>query len=155
MTGTELLAAAALAGAAVSAVGTIQQGAAAANAAEFNARVAEQEAELAKATASVEEERLRARNRALLASQIAATAKSGLGLAGSPLAVMAETAGQAELDALSVRFAGSTKEAFRRSEASIARFEGKQLQSGSFFTAGATILSGAAKAGQIKLLGDE
>lgn len=139
-------AALAVAGAAVSAVSAIQQGRAAEELAEFETDQARLEAQRARAQASADEQAQRARARRFFATQQAAAAKSGLAPVGSPLEVFAESAAEAEIDALSIRAAGSVESARLLRQGEIRRFEGRQARRASFFRAGATLLGGAARA---------
>ncbi len=102
---------------ALQAVGAIQQGQATKEQADFNAAIAErnaqiseQEADLARRGAAFEEAQLKRNLAHLRGAQAAAVGASGLSLEGSPLHIMAETAAEAELDALAIRFAGTVAE---------------------------------------------
>jgi hypothetical protein len=92
-------------------------------------------AKLAKQEAAFEEDANRMRARQILAEQRVGYAKAGVTLEGSPLNVMEDTAAQAELDALAIRFGGRTKSLKYRSEG----FEG--------------LVSGVGQAGQALLTG--
>lgn len=143
MTSTEVLIALTAFSAVVGAAGTLQAGAAQAEAAEFNARVSEQEAQRARQAAAFEEQRLRDAARRVAGAQRAAIGASGIGFEGSPLLVMADTAEEAELDALAIRFSGSTAEARAKSQAALDRLQARQARTAGFFQAGASILGGA------------
>ncbi len=138
MTGTEALIALTAFSAVVGAAGALQAGAAQAEAAEFNARVSEQQARRARQAAAFEEQRLRDAG-----AQRAAIGASGIGFEGSPLLVMADTAEEAELDAPAIRFSGSTAEARAKSQAALDRLQARQARTAGFFQAGASILGGA------------
>lgn len=104
-------------GTAVSTVGSIQQGRAAAaaataqaNAADQNAKISAKQAELAAQNGAREEREMRQRGAAFAASQKAGFSASGLDIgAGSPLSVLMDTNYQNELDALTVRRNASNK----------------------------------------------
>lgn len=149
MTGIEIAAGAALAASAVAAAGTIVQGQASSDMADYNARVSENEAVAAKQQAAYEEERQRERAARLRSSTRAAVAKSGLDLEGSPLTVMEDTAVNAEMDALAVRYSGSVADARARSQAGLDRMQGAAARTGSYFSAGASLLNGASALGRI------
>ena len=136
----------AVAGAAVAAAGAIEQGKAAEKLADFESDEARKEAARARAQAAADEQASRARARRFFASQQAAAAKSGLAPVGSPLEVFAESAAEAEIDALSIRAAGGVESARLLRQGAIRKFEGKQEKRASFFKAGATLLGGASRA---------
>ncbi len=137
----------AIAAAGVAAAGAIQQGRAQKKIGEFNAKLAEREAERAREVARFKEKQLREEGRAFRSKQIAAAASQGRDVTeGSPLLLRQETAEDIELDALAVRFQGSAEAARLEGEARLSRFRGKQAQTASFFKAGTTLLGGAASA---------
>ena len=98
-------------GTAVSTVGAIQQGRAAAaaataqaNAAEQNAKISAKQAELAAQNGAREEREMRQRGAAIIGAQKAGYGASGLDIgAGSPLDILTDTRYQNELDSLNVR----------------------------------------------------
>jgi hypothetical protein len=123
------LAATAAAGA-MSYVGQRQQAKATEAAAEFNAKVAENEAIRVEQERSEQARRTRIENRRLLGKQRALVAKSGVTMAGSPLELMAETAGELELGVLDMNRAAQAKQEQLRSQATLTRFEGAQQAKG-------------------------
>lgn len=147
--GPEIAAIAALASAGISAVGAVAQGNSAKAMADYNAQVSENDAAAARAAANYEEGRLRERSARLLSAQRAAIAASGIDLEGSPLAVMEETALEAEMDALAIRQQGSVAAARSMSQAALSRMEGKAAKTASYFQAGASLLNGASAYGRI------
>lgn len=141
---------AAVAAAGVAAAGQIQQGKAIKKASDFNARQAELEAQRAKEVAAFEEQRSREASRRFAGAQRASYARQGIELGeGSPLLALTETAEQAELDGLAIRYAGNAKAARSLAEASLQRFQGKQAVKASYFQAGATVLTGISRAASI------
>ena len=113
-------------------MGTLQQGEAAEQAAMFNAELREIEGR--------EKERLiRKRGRADLSRIRAAIGKSGVTSAGSPMEVLAESAANAEMDALNARFGYQT-------DATVIRAEGRSRKRASRISAAASLLSGGAQA---------
>lgn len=123
------LAAAAI-GAGIQVAGNIQQAKAAKASAEFNAKVAENEAVRVEQERSEDNRRLRIRNRRLQATQRVLTAKGGVTEAGSPLEIMAETAGELELDVLDLNRARFAKVQQLKGVAEITRFEGRARATG-------------------------
>lgn len=140
--------AASIAGTAVSVMSAMNQGAAMQKQAEYNAQVAERQALAARQAASLEEERHRDKTRKLLSSQRAAIAASGLDLEGSPLAVMEETAAEAELDALLIRHSGNMSELQAKSQAAADRLAGRTARIQGYYGAGASLLNGVSALGR-------
>lgn len=122
----------ALAAAAVSAFGAIQQGNAAsasykaqAQASEYNAKIQEDNAARISREASIKEDNLRRQQAYFLGRQRAAIAESGVGLgSGSALDIQQDSETQAELDALTVRYEGETQRRAFLQDASLQRYEG-------------------------------
>ena len=142
MTGIEVAAAAAAVSGIVGAVSAVSQGNAAADAAEFNAAVAENDAIATRQAAEFEEDRLRRRSKRVLASQRASFGASGVTAEGSPLLVMQDSAAEAEIDALAIRYSGSIQEARAKSQAAADRAEARAARRGGFARAGTSLLTG-------------
>jgi hypothetical protein len=150
-----------VASAAVSAVGAIQQGAAAAaqgrsqqQAQQYNAVVKQQNAELARQQAGAREEQQRRGARQILGQQRAALAQAGIGMTGSALDIEEQSAVRAEMDALTIAYEGelqakgllaSAQQDLFQGEAALAA--GRNAQTASYISAGASLLSGAASYG--------
>lgn len=137
-----IMLAATLASTALGVVSSIQQGKAQAQAHKYNAAVAQNEAIAARQAAAFEADRVRQRRDKVLSSQRAAFGKSGLALEGSPLALMEDTAAEAELDALVVQHQGSVMAARAESQAALDRMQAKQARTAGYFGAGASVLRG-------------
>ena len=127
---------------------------------DYNARVLEGHAEAARQSAAFEEVKQRREARRLKAAQRARYAKGGVVMTeGTPLRVLTETAAEAELDALAIRYAGEVKakgyEAqahISEMEADVSRWEGKQRKRAARLGAGRTILSGIGDIALLKAL---
>lgn len=126
------------AGTALSSLGTalsvgsaLGQGKAAESAAEFNARQVEIEA-------SSKERAQRSLAQRQIGSIRANIGKSGVTSAGTPLAVLAESAANAEIDALNTRTTGQSQASLYRASGANARRQGNLM-------AGTSLLSGAGK----------
>lgn len=149
---------------AVSAVGAIQQGAAASaqgraqqQAQQYNAIVKEQNARLARQQAGSREEQQRRQARQILGQQRAALAQAGIGMMGSALDIEEQSAVRAEMDALTIAYEGelqakgllaaAQQDLFQGQMASAA---GKNAQTASYISAGASLLSGAAQYGYFR-----
>lgn len=139
-----------LASGAVQAVGSIVQGNAANAAAKANAAALEQQAEAENRAAGAREETQRRQNRQFLGAQRAALAQAGIGVEGSAYDIARQSAINAELDALNIRYEGQLRSNKLRNEAKITRFEGKQAKIGGYLGAGASILSGVSNYAGVK-----
>lgn len=126
----------------VGAAGAISSGVAAQQAAEFDAAIARQRAEIERQRGALEEQSERRRSRAILGAQRAAFSRAGVTLEGTPLLVQEETAAEAELDALTVRFGGQLNAARELARARAERFGGRAALSAGLFRAGSTLLTG-------------
>lgn len=135
-----------LAGSAVSAVGTIAAGNAAAADAEFQAKQlkAKGREEFAASQRAAEEKR-KETGLALSRSQ-ALSAASGAGTGGSVLESEMDIAGRGELLALDELYRGESAKRGRFDQAKAVRRSGKAAQQGALFSAGGTILSGIGSA---------
>lgn len=146
----------ALIGAGVSAYSSYQQGQAQSAMANYNALIARQNAdltakqmELQKGETDIAVKRHRAKTERTKATQRALFGKAGVEAKGSPLLLAEETATEAELDALVIRYAGSREQAnilaqqagFEQ-EAIIQRMRGTQARRAGTLGAGSTLLTG-------------
>jgi hypothetical protein len=156
------------ASAAVSAVGAIQQGAAAAaqgraqqQAQQVNAAIKEQNSVAVRQQAGAREEQQRRIARQVLGQQRAALAQAGIGVGfGSALDIEEQSAIRAEYDALAIRYEGEMQATGLLASAQqdlyqgqIARAAGKNAQTASYISAGASLLSGAASYGYMTRVG--
>lgn len=116
------------AGSVIGALGAIGQGRAASDAANYNARLAEMEA------ASKERAQRDASQRQLSGIR-ASIGKSGATSAGTPLLVLADSAANAEIDALNTRYGGAL-------QSSIYRAGGADARRAGTIRAGASLLTG-------------
>jgi hypothetical protein len=134
-----------LVGTVVSVAGAIGQSQSQGQQYDYNAQVAEANAQAARQSAAFEEERTRERARRLQGSQRAAYAKAGVQMVGSPLEVLDETAIEAELDAQAIRYGGAVRAGQELSQAEIDRRRGREARGGGYVSAGATILTGVSQ----------
>lgn len=135
-----------LIGSAVSAIGSIQQGKAQAAIAKWNADRLREQADRERGAGHLraelkrrEGERLAGRQRALLAQSGAVTTT------GTPLLLQGETAAEVEFQARLVQSTADNQARSLENRALAQEFEGEQAQRQSFFTAGATLLTGFSK----------
>ena len=136
-----------IAGAAISAVGAIQQGQAAKAQGNLQAQILEQQATSERQRAAADEADFRNRQ-----SRAFATRRAGLGAAGidpaagSPLFVSADFAGEAELQALRIRTGGEVRATRAEQQATLQRFQGRAAQRAGFIRGGALLVGGIGKA---------
>ena len=137
----------AVAGAGVSAYGQYQAGQAQKEMANYNAKLAENEAIAKEQATAAETQRMRSQKERALAAQRAGYAKSGSVITeGTPLLTMAEQAGLMELDILQMQRTGAMSAGASKSEASLSRYSGKQAATGAMWQTGGTLLQGAGSA---------
>lgn len=129
MSGMEMMLMAA--GTAMQTIGAIRQGNAEASAAQYNAQAATQEAAAKEAAQRRQADQVQGQLRASLS-------KSGVRMEGTPLAVLAESAAEAEIDAQNTRWNRDREVAIQGARASNARTAG-------YLNAGTSLLTGLSK----------
>lgn len=134
-----------LVGAALSAVAAISAGQAQADAAEFNAEMAQQQATRERQIAERDATDYRRQNSRLLATSRARRAGSGVTSQGSPLLVDEATAAEIELGAQDILAGGSARAFGYEQEAALSRSQAGATRRGSFLKAGGTLLTGASR----------
>jgi hypothetical protein len=138
-----LAAVATIAGTAVSALGQIQAGKAQESAAEYNAQVAKNNASAEMERAGYDAGLIKDEARRTRAAQRAAFAANGLeGSTGSPVAVLGDTSGQAEMDILARLYGGKSQATAYGNEARAQIAQGKAAKQASMIGAGTTLLTG-------------
>lgn len=100
MTGAEIMLIAQIGSAVIGAVGAKQQAESQANIAEYNAALSRQQG-------LAEEERRRRESAVRIGALKAAVGKSGVTMEGTPLLVLAQSAAEAEVDALNARWSAN------------------------------------------------
>lgn len=137
------------ASAVVGAIGAIQQGKAAKSAADYNAAINMQNADISRRDAAMQAQQIDRQNYMRLGSIRAAQGKSG-GMAGegSVLDVLGDVAAQGELDKQYAIYQGEQKARGYTNTANLDTFSGKQAQKAGYLKAGTELLSGGAKAYQ-------
>lgn len=140
--GSALLAIGTLAGAGASIAGGIQAN----NVAQYNAKVAENNALGEQQRAAYEADLTRDNVRRVIGAQRAAGAASGLDITtGTPVAVLGDTAKAGELDVLARLYAGESAATAYQNDAQRFRAEGKAAKTAGFINAGTNLLSGFGK----------
>lgn len=139
---------------AFSALSSISQGRSAQVMGEYNAKVAEVDAQAKRQAAEFEASRHQRETLRLLGSQRAAFASSGVEVgAGSPLLVASDTAGEAELDRLAILYGGEIGASQSMATAAAERLAGRAAATRGVMRAGESLLSGAAAVAKIHGLG--
>jgi hypothetical protein len=137
----------AIAGAAVGAVGSIQQGQAANKQGKLQSAFLHQQAESERQAAAARESDFRKSQSRVMAARRAALGASGVVQStGSPLLASEDFAGEVELQALRIREGGEVSSTRLQQQASLARLQGSQAQIGGFLRGGSLLVSGAGKA---------
>jgi|SRR5215217_1913032 len=142
-----VLAAAAIAsaviGTGVAVYGQVQAAKTAKEMGEYNAKLAENQAQQVDMDARESVKRRREQNRRFQGMQRTAFAKSGVSIEGSPLEVMAETAGILELEALDASRQASQQTSALRAQGAYDRRVGSTQARAAYIGAGASLLAGA------------
>lgn len=138
-----------IAGLALSAAGTgatiyAQQEAASAqkDAANYDAQVAANNALQAQQASDYEATRIRDKNRRLLASSVAATAKNGIQLSGSSQDVLYDSSVQGELDAMAALYTGKVSANAQEAQARLSRMKSASIGASQGINAAGTALGG-------------
>ena len=117
--------------------------------AEFNARVAENEAIILRRRKIDEEKNMRSQSARLIATAQVQTAKSGIQMSGSALQAAAESYFNTEMDALKIQYAGDIEETAKQSEAALARATGRAKASAYKLASYQSLLAGGTQAASI------
>jgi len=130
------------------AAGSLISGVQAKHAADQNAALMEQQGRIAQAQAFRDEETQRRQARQMLGTQAAAIAESGGGMGGTSAKLIEQSAANAELDALNIRYAGILKGKGLMAAGANQKELGGNALTQSYFLAGSNLLRGygAAKA---------
>ncbi len=112
--------------------------------ADYNAKVAAQEAEAKRRAGAAQVDLLQERKERMLASSRASTAKSGITSAGAPLLVDIETAELSAFDQVTARYNTQVDVNRSLSEVNLYKYQGKQAKRAGRLAVGAAIFSGAA-----------
>lgn len=129
---------------------TYQQGQFQKKAADYNAKVASNNAKLSQFQAQYDADRLRDRNRRLAARQAVSYAKSGVSIVeGSAYDVQYDSSVQGELDALTILYRGKTESTGYQSAAAYNRAVSANAKAMTPVNTGATLLGGLSSAASL------
>jgi hypothetical protein len=127
---------------AVTAYGQYQQGQAQERAYNYQAAVQERNAQIAKQNADYDAQRQSSRLRRAIGSQRAAVLASGIQMEGTALELQQDTVQQGEMDRLAILYGGEINYQSARSEAELARMQGKAAGQAGTTAAFGTVLGG-------------
>ncbi len=137
-----ILAAVFLAAGAVGAIGAIQQGQAAKASGDFQQGVLDQQAAGERDKAGADAEDFRSRGGRARASSLARLGASGAGATGSPLLVDEAFVKNIALGSARIAQGGDVRAQRLGQQGTLSAFQGRSARTGSFFSAGSSLLSG-------------
>ena len=129
------------------AIGSISQGQAAGNAADYNAQVSRNNALTATRVAAAKEEAQRRQVTQVEGEQTAAIAQAGIGFGGSAADIARQTRINEAMNALNIRYEGQTQSQNYRSQADLLSYQAGQDRTAGYLGAGSAILGGVADYG--------
>jgi len=145
---TSSLAALALIGGGVSAFGQLKEGIETKKAYDYNAQIAQQEAEIVRQNAALNLYRQRKQAAEITGEQIAGYAKRGVSVTtGSPLDVVADSIANAELEIQIGQWSSEQEARRKESEAKMLKYYGKEELNLSRIKAAGTLLTSGVEAG--------
>jgi hypothetical protein len=143
-----VLAVASLMGGGISAYGQMQQGKETQQAQSYNAAIDEQQAQVIRQNAVLNEYRARKEQKIMTGAQIGGYAKSGVSVGtGSPLDVIADSLSNSELEIQIGNYNSEVEARNRESEARMKRMYGQSAATNAKYSAVGTLLSSATTSG--------
>lgn len=130
---------------AFSVIGAIQSANAESNAAKYNAAVAKQNAKIAQQQSATDIDRQRRIAYKTQGAMTAGYAASGVTMEGTPLDIMEQSAAEAKLDELNIKYNADLESLGYQSEARLNKMRASSARTGGFLSAGASLLSGGLK----------
>lgn len=130
-------------GALASAGGAIQKGIAESDAGEYNAKIAEQNAQQAEIQAAEDERVHRVIARKQIGQMQASYSASGITSEGSPMEVLQESAANAEMDAHKIRQEGANRARAFREGATLDQMGASAARTGGYMGGASSLLRGA------------
>jgi hypothetical protein len=131
-----------LATTALSAVGSIMQGNAAAAAGDAQQAAYRQSAEYERQSSAYEATRVADKNKRAASAALVQVAGSGVSLAGSPTEVLADNAIQSQMDIDAIRFGSTIKQNNLLTQGDLAKMQGDQKQQAGYIGAATNVASG-------------
>ena len=117
--------------------------------ADYNAKLAENEAIILARRKVEEEKNMRQQSDRLIASQRVATAASGIQMSGSALQALADSYFNTEMDALKIQYAADIEQTQKQAEATLARAEGRARATALKTQSYQSLLQGGSQAAQL------
>lgn len=136
-----------VAGTIATVVGAISKGVQAKRSAEYNADVARNNAIAARQQAAANAEAQGRESRRRIGAMRASYGAAGVALEGSPLDVIESSAMEAEIDRQNILYSGEMKAQGYENTAGLEIMKGESAVTGSLFSAGSSLLTGAAEQG--------
>lgn len=134
------------AGAAVSAVGAIKQAQAASAAADYNAAVSSQNAQIAEAQGEAAAQAHQRDTQRRIGAMVAAYGASGVqGADGSPADVLADSVRSATLDNLTLKYNYKLRALGYQNQSQLDQFNSKTAMEGGYWSAASSLISGGSK----------
>lgn len=133
-------------GAVTAGVGTYMAGQAQQQASEYNAKLADREAQQRQQEAAASIRRMRANHERIIARQRVSTAAAGLEEEGSPLEIMSYNAQALEMEAIDTANAAQFQAASLRDQASLLRFSGRNAATAGAIGGAGSLLGGTSSA---------
>lgn len=146
MAATTVLAAAAVASAAIGATAAYSQGQSQKNMAEYNAKMAQYQAQREQEAAADRAQRYQKEAQRRLSSMRAGYLASGVSMEGTPLLTLMESAQEAAKDEVRIKRQGDMVSWGLLSEANLSKMRGKSAYTQGVMGAGSSLLGGAARA---------
>lgn len=131
-----------LAGAGLKALGSIQQGNAAANASKYNARVAEQNANMSLEQSREQSRLRRVEARKVIGASRAAYGASGVVMEGSPLDALEESIYTSEMEAMNAEYQGQVEATNYRNQAKMYRVTARNQRIQGYIGAASSLAGG-------------
>lgn len=128
----------------LTAVNALNEGKQAKRAKDYNADVMESEAAIAMQQGGAREDQNRRRAREFMGTQRASAAQAGVGLGGSIGDVLGDSAAEAELDSLNIRYESNLQSLGMKNQAAMTRWEGKELKRQAKVKAVTSLITGGA-----------
>lgn len=129
--------------------GNQQAAKAAKQTADYNAKLAENEAIILARRKVEEEKNMRQQSDRLIATQRVATAASGIQMSGSALQALADSYFNTEMDALKIQYAADIEQTQKEAEATLARAEGRARATALKTQSYQSLLQGGSQAAQL------
>jgi hypothetical protein len=134
-------------GTAMSVIGALQQGQQAKQSAEYNAAIARNNAIASQQQSAANAAAQQRKARMQMGTMRAGYGASGIGLEGSPMDILEQSAAMAELDRQNILYGGTLRTQGFTNTANLEEAAGENAESASYLKAGSSLLLGMGKSG--------